>query len=155
MHLILFFQSSWCKILVRQGIEAIQPRGSSEPAARENLWHDTKPKNIKEYKAKSPRLHSADIYPREQEAVRKTTPELLSAVLRSLLCGVCVYFTTSILCTLYSRVGRFCTFWILCKVMLFAAPLGELPFFLFGSKTSEFYTFKGPYFPQKNPRGKT
>ena len=34
----------------------------------------------------------------------------LSAVLRSLLCGVCVYFTTSILCTLYSRVGRFCTF---------------------------------------------
>ena len=65
----------------------------------------------KEYKAKSPRLHSADIYPRKQEAVRKTTPELLSAVLRSLLCGVCVYFTsTSILCTLYSRVGRFCTF---------------------------------------------
>ena len=42
----------------------------------------------KEYKAKSPRLHIADIYPRKQEAVRQTTPELLSAVLRSLLCGV-------------------------------------------------------------------
>ena len=106
----------------------------------------------KEYKAKSPRLQSADIYPRKQEAVRKTTPELLSAVLRSLLCGVCVYFTTSILCTLYSRVGRFCTFWILCKAMLFAAPLGELPFFNFGSKTSECYTFKGPYF-QKQIQG--
>ena len=40
----------------------------------------------------------------------RTSPQLLSAVLRSLLCGVCVYFTsTYILCTLYSRVGRFCT----------------------------------------------
>ena len=49
-------------------------------------------------------------YPRKQEAVRKTTPELLSAVLRSLLCGcVCVHFT-SILCTLYSRVGQFFRF---------------------------------------------
>ena len=69
----------------------------------------------KEYKAKSPRLHSADIYPRKQETVRKTTPELLLAVLRSFLCRVCVYCTLlvlhSILCTLlYSRVGRFCTF---------------------------------------------
>ena len=29
------------------------------------------------------------------ESVRKTTPELLSAVLRSFLCGVCVYFTST------------------------------------------------------------
>ena len=55
----------------------------------------------KEYKAKSPRFHSADIYPRKQEAVRKTTPELLSAVLRSLLCGVCVYFTSTIVYLVY------------------------------------------------------
>ena len=36
--------------------------------------------------------------------------------------------------------------------MLFAAPLGELPFFNFGSKTSECYTFKGPCF-QKQIQG--
>ena len=36
--------------------------------------------------------------------------------------------------------------------MLFAAPLGELPFFNFGSKTSERYPFKGLYF-QKNSKG--
>ena len=46
----------------------------------------------------------------------------------------------------------FALFLILCKVMLFAAPLGELPFFNFGSKTSECYTFKGPYF-QKQIQG--
>ena len=39
-------------------------------------------------------------YPRKQEAVKKTTSELLSAVLRSLLCGVCVYLAC-VLCTLY------------------------------------------------------
>ena len=55
----------------------------------------------KEYKANSPRLPTGDIYPRKQEAVKKTTSEILSAVLRSLLCGVCVYLTC-ILCTLYS-----------------------------------------------------
>ena len=49
----------------------------------------------KEYKATSLRLHSADIYPRKQEAVRKTTPELLSAELRSLLCRVRGYTTSS------------------------------------------------------------
>ena len=43
----------------------------------------------------------------------------------------------------------FALFLILCKVMLFAAPLGELPFFNFGSKTSECYTFKGPYLKTK------
>ena len=37
--------------------------------------------------------------------------------------------------------------------MLFAAPLGELPFFNFGSKTSEYYTFKGPYFQQQKNQG--
>ena len=47
----------------------------------------------KEYKANSPRLPTGDIYPRKQEAVKKTTSEILSAVLRSLLCGVCVYLT--------------------------------------------------------------
>ena len=55
----------------------------------------------KEYKANSPRLPTGDIYPRKQEAVKKTTSEILSAVLRSLLCGVCVYLTC-LLSTLYS-----------------------------------------------------
>ena len=65
----------------------------------------------KEYKATSPRLYTGAFYARKQEAVRKTTPELLSAVLRSLLCGcVCVLYFTSILCTLYSRVGQFFRF---------------------------------------------
>ena len=57
----------------------------------------------KEYKATSPRLHTGAFYSRKKEAVRKTTPELLSAVLRGLLCG-------GILCTLYSRVGQFFRF---------------------------------------------
>ena len=41
-------------------------------------------------------------YPRKQEAVRKLhQSSCRHAVLRSLLCGVCVYFLGGILCTLY------------------------------------------------------
>ena len=51
-------------------------------------------------------------YPRKQEAVEKSTSELLSAVLRSLLFGgVCVYLylylVYTIHCTLYRSVGKF------------------------------------------------
>ena len=34
--------------------------------------------------------------------------------------------------------------------MLVAVPLGELPFFYFGAKTSERYLFKGLYFSLKS-----
>ena len=73
--------------------------------------HDQRIYIYKEYKANSPRLYTGAFHSRKQEAVRKTTPELLSAVMRSLLCGgVCVLYFNSILCTLYSRVGQFFRF---------------------------------------------
>ena len=92
------------------------PNYAVDPACRSRIplqwyWHGTVRQGsvrfnqriyiYKEYKANSPRLPTGDIYPRKQEAVKKTTSEILSAVLRSLLCGVCVYLTC-ILCTLYS-----------------------------------------------------
>ena len=113
----------------------------------------------KEYKANSPRLPTGDIYPRKQEAVKKTTSEILSAVLRSLLCGVCVYLTC-ILCTLYSvhcTVGwvifaLFFKFYAKSCCLLFSQ--GNYHFLILVQKQVSATPLK-VYIFKKIPRGKT